>query len=46
MVVQWSDTSRFSFDQKNWNSQIENQVGWTQVPAHRSKEPSWWSMDW
>ena len=39
MVIQWSDTSRFSFDQKNWNSQIENQVGWTLVPAHDPKNP-------
>ena len=39
MVVQWSDTSRFSFDQKKWNSQIENQVGWTQVPAADPKNP-------
>lgn len=33
MVVQWSDTSRFSYDQKNWHSKVEDKVGWTLVPA-------------
>lgn len=39
MVVQWSDTSRFSFDQKIWKSRVENQVGWTLVPAADSNNP-------
>jgi len=39
MVVQWSDTSRFSYDHKNWDSQVENKVGWTQVPADNPESP-------
>ena len=39
MVVQWSDTSRFSFDQKNWKSSVENQVGWTLVPTADPNNP-------
>lgn len=39
MVVQWSDTSRFTYDQKNWNSQVEDQVGWTLVPAADPHNP-------
>ena len=37
MVVQWSDTSRFSFDQKVWKSEIANKVDWTLVPAEDEK---------
>ena len=39
MVVQWSDTSRFSYDHKTWNSQVENQVGWSLVPAEDPDNP-------
>ena len=39
MVVQWSDTARFSYDQKNWNSQIMDQVGWTTVPTADPNHP-------
>lgn len=39
MVVQWSDTSRFSFDKKNWNSQVENKVGWSLVPSANTNSP-------
>lgn len=39
MVVQWSDTSRFSFDQKTWHSTVENQVGWTLVPTADENNP-------
>jgi multiple sugar transport system substrate-binding protein len=39
MVIQWSDTSRFQFDQKNWKSTVENKVDWTLVPAADSKNP-------
>ncbi|WP_234978370.1 ABC transporter substrate-binding protein [Bacillus tuaregi] len=39
MVVQWSDTSRFSFDHQTWDSQIENKVGWTLVPADNPENP-------
>lgn len=39
MVVQWSDTSRFSFDKKNWKSKVENQVGWTLVPTANPNNP-------
>ena len=39
MVVQWSDTSRFSFDQKVWKSEIANKVDWTLVPAEDPKSP-------
>jgi len=39
MVVQWSDTSRFSFDKKIWKSQVENKVDWTLVPTANPKNP-------
>lgn len=39
MVVQWSDTSRFSFDKKIWKSSVENQVGWTLVPTANLNNP-------
>lgn len=39
MVVQWSDTSRFSFDQKTWKSKVENQVGWSLVPTADENTP-------
>lgn len=39
MTVQWSDTSRFSFDQKIWKSKVENKVGWTLVPTADPNNP-------
>lgn len=39
MVVQWSDTARFSFDQKTWKSTVENKVGWTLVPTANVNNP-------
>ncbi|WP_338448937.1 extracellular solute-binding protein [Niallia oryzisoli] len=39
MVVQWSDTSRFSFDHKTWDSQVENKIDWTSVPAQDPDQP-------
>lgn len=33
MVVQWSDTLRFSFDDATWNSKVKNMVGWSLVPG-------------
>lgn len=39
MVVQWSDTARFSYDQKTWHSNVEDKVGWTLVPAADATNP-------
>lgn len=39
MVVQWSDTSRFSLDKKTWKSSVGNQVGWTLVPTADESNP-------
>ncbi|WP_428911434.1 ABC transporter substrate-binding protein [Niallia sp. Krafla_26] len=39
MVVQWSDTARFSYDRKNWNSLVADKVGWTTVPAADTNNP-------
>jgi multiple sugar transport system substrate-binding protein len=39
MVVQWSDTARFSYDKENWKSKVENKIDWTLVPAYDSKYP-------
>lgn len=39
MVIQWSDTARFSFDQTVWNSKVAGDVGWTLVPGEKSGAP-------
>ncbi|MDQ0155524.1 ABC transporter substrate-binding protein [Robertmurraya andreesenii] len=39
MVVQWGDTSRFSFDEGKWDSQIANKVDWTVVPGDDPNSP-------
>ncbi|MFE8703981.1 ABC transporter substrate-binding protein [Cytobacillus sp. FJAT-54145] len=39
MVVQWSDTARFSFDTKTWDSKIVDQVDWTLVPGDLEGSP-------
>lgn len=39
MVIQWSDTSRFQFDQKTWKSTVENKVDWSLVPTEDPKNP-------
>lgn len=39
MVIQWSDTSRFSYDQKNWGSKVSDQVGWSLVPTVDPNKP-------
>lgn len=40
MTVQWSDTARFSYDSKTWNSKVSNLVDWTVVPGGNSGAPS------
>lgn len=39
MVIQWSDTARFSFDDKTWGSKVQNKVGWTLVPGDNRNYP-------
>lgn len=39
MVVQWSDTARFSYDKKNWHSKVTNKVGWSLVPTANENNP-------
>lgn len=39
MVIQWSDTSRFSFDKGKWDSKVANKVGWTVVPGDELDSP-------
>lgn len=40
MVVQWSDTSRFTFDEgENWKSKVANKVDWTVVPGDNPDSP-------
>lgn len=39
MVVQWSDTARFSYDKKNWGSTVQNKIDWTLVPAADPNNP-------
>jgi multiple sugar transport system substrate-binding protein len=39
MVVQWSDTGRFSMDTKTWDSKIAGKVGWTIVPGEAPGAP-------
>lgn len=40
MVVQWSDTSRFIFDEgENWKSKVANKVDWTVVPGDMPDSP-------
>lgn len=39
MVVQWSDTLRFSFDDDTWNSKVKNLVGWSLVPGELKNAP-------
>lgn len=39
MTIQWSDTARFSFDKEVWGSQVDNQVGWSMVPAADANNP-------
>ncbi len=39
MVVQWSDTSRFTFDNKTWKSNVQNKVDWTLVPTENQNNP-------
>ncbi|WP_075980060.1 ABC transporter substrate-binding protein [Bacillus massilinigeriensis] len=39
MVVQWSDTLRFSFDDDTWNSSVKNLVGWSLVPGEIKDAP-------
>lgn len=33
MVVQWSDTARFSYDRERWRSKVVDRVGWDLVPG-------------
>jgi len=33
MVVQWSDTARFSYDEKVWESKVANKVDWALLPG-------------
>lgn len=39
MVIQWSDTARFSYDDHNWKSKVKNKVGWTLVPSGDTEYP-------
>lgn len=39
MVVQWSDTARFTYDSTNWNSKVADKVGWTLVPGEDKDMP-------
>lgn len=39
MVIQWSDTARFSYDKENWGSTVQNKVDWTLVPAADPNNP-------
>lgn len=39
MVLQWSDTARFSYDKKTWNSKVIGDVDWTIVPSYRDDTP-------
>lgn len=39
MVVQWSDTARFSYDQSTWNSKVAGKVDWALVPGGDQKSP-------
>ncbi len=39
MVVQWSDTARFSFDRKKWQSKVAGKVGWALVPGSTEDTP-------
>lgn len=39
MVVQWSDTSRFTFDKGKWDSKIANKVDWSVVPGDDPNSP-------
>lgn len=39
MVVQWSDTSRLTFNEENWGSKVANKVGWTVVPGDNPDSP-------
>ncbi|WP_235816541.1 extracellular solute-binding protein [Bacillus massilinigeriensis] len=39
MVVQWSDTARFSYDKKTWDSKVAGKVGWTLVPGDGKTHP-------
>lgn len=41
MVVQFSDTARFSYDvnEETWNSKISGKVGWSLVPGETPQSP-------
>lgn len=39
MTVQWSDTSRFSFDKNIWKSKVANKVDWALVPTESTQYP-------
>ena len=40
MVVQWSDTARFSFDDRGpWKSKVAGKVGWSLVPGTERNGP-------
>lgn len=32
MIVQWSDTARFSYDKEAWQSQVAGKVDWAELP--------------
>lgn len=40
MTIQWSDTARFSYDSKTWNSKVPNLVDWTLVPGGSPNAPT------
>lgn len=39
MIVQWSDTARFSYDEKSWNSKVSGKVDWALVPGDLPEAP-------
>lgn len=39
MVIQWSDTARFSYDHEVWNSQVADLLSWDVVPGEKPGAP-------
>lgn len=39
MIVQWSDTARFSYDEKAWKSQVAGKVDWALLPRGLPEAP-------
>ncbi|WP_017754802.1 extracellular solute-binding protein [Calidifontibacillus oryziterrae] len=39
MIIQWSDTGRFSYDEKSWGSKVSGKVDWDLVPGGLPNAP-------